>query len=189
MSQDAVAEAMRARGFSWRQSTVHAVEKGDRRIQLNEAAAICGIFGDSMLTMIKEPEGWEVQQLAGQVLTATQALQAAVKEAASQREDFILLVSVFSQKWEHVPSTARGLIEAWADLSIEEAIRQDVENTLSEWAVNRSLGFAGGSMMDGEPLPQDHEDARQRLADIEAARRKLLVDMGIADHGEHPEAP
>lgn len=45
MSQDALAQRMRERGFKWSQATVWSVENGDRPLRLTEAMALADIFG------------------------------------------------------------------------------------------------------------------------------------------------
>lgn len=45
MSQDALAQRMRERGFKWSQATVWSVENGDRPLRLTEAIELSDIFG------------------------------------------------------------------------------------------------------------------------------------------------
>lgn len=55
VSQQALAERMVDAGFPWRQSTVHSVERGGRRVQLNEAVAIA----DALDISLYEALGWQ----------------------------------------------------------------------------------------------------------------------------------
>ena len=48
MSQKALADAMRERGYKWSQSTVWSVEKGDRPLKLAEASDLAEVFNSSL---------------------------------------------------------------------------------------------------------------------------------------------
>jgi hypothetical protein len=56
MPQQAVADAMRDRGHRWTQSTVWAVEKGERRLLLSEAADLAAVLGVSLEMLLKRPD-------------------------------------------------------------------------------------------------------------------------------------
>ncbi len=56
MPQQAVADAMRDKGYKWTQSTVWAVEKGERRLLLSEAADLAAVLGVSLEMLLKRPE-------------------------------------------------------------------------------------------------------------------------------------
>lgn len=54
--QQAVANAMRERGHRWSQSTVWAIEKGERRLLLSEAADLAEILDVSVEALLKRPD-------------------------------------------------------------------------------------------------------------------------------------
>lgn len=54
-SQDAVAQAMRERGFgSWRQTTLAKVEASARALKLDEAIALAEIYETTIDALVKE---------------------------------------------------------------------------------------------------------------------------------------
>lgn len=56
MPQQAVADAMRDKGHKWTQSTVWAVEKGERRLLLSEAADLTAVLGVPLEMLLRRPE-------------------------------------------------------------------------------------------------------------------------------------
>lgn len=55
MSQKALAERMKDRGWKWVQSTVASVEKGERPLRLREAADLASILGCSIEDLMNPP--------------------------------------------------------------------------------------------------------------------------------------
>ena len=54
VSQDVLAQRMAMRGYKWRQATVYAIERGDRRVQLGEAVAVADVLGVPLATLTHE---------------------------------------------------------------------------------------------------------------------------------------
>ncbi|MBT1001177.1 helix-turn-helix domain-containing protein [Paenarthrobacter sp. DKR-5] len=55
MSQQALAEAMRARGWKWSQATVWSVEKGERPLRISEGIDLAAILGVSIEDFLVDP--------------------------------------------------------------------------------------------------------------------------------------
>lgn len=55
-SQEAVAEAMRSRGFDFHQTSVSKTETAERSVRLAEADALADVFGIPLWTMLAGPD-------------------------------------------------------------------------------------------------------------------------------------
>src|SRR5690242_1263728 len=86
MTQGEVAEAMNARGFSMRQSTITKIEKGLRPVRVNEATALAAVLHTDLADLVTDPAQRgkrdalaaardEERELAGQVLQAERSLE------------------------------------------------------------------------------------------------------------------
>ncbi|NKY08980.1 helix-turn-helix domain-containing protein [Cellulomonas hominis] len=92
-SQQAIADAMRERGWKWSQATVWSVEKGDRPLRLAEAVELAEVLKVPVTQLTKEPDEVRMSVLvdemyaaaestAGRFATATEYLHHAVEELA-----------------------------------------------------------------------------------------------------------
>lgn len=70
MSQVALAEQMKARGWKWSQSTVWSVEKGDRPLRLREAVDLAQILKSSMDALIRRPWEADITSMLREAMTA-----------------------------------------------------------------------------------------------------------------------
>ncbi len=83
MTQQALAAAMRSKGWKWSQATVWSVEKGERPLRLGEAADLAEILGTRLDSFLKQPD-WLVHD---QRLTeATREIQDAYRAIAANTE-------------------------------------------------------------------------------------------------------
>jgi hypothetical protein len=77
--QQAVADAMRQRGHKWSQSTVWAVEKGERRLLLSEAADLAQVLDVSVEALLKRPDEVGLQsEIAGECRSIGQLYNEAI---------------------------------------------------------------------------------------------------------------
>ena len=77
--QQAVADAMRERDHRWSQSTVWAVEKGERRLLLSEAADLAEILDVSVEALLERPDEIGLQsEIAGECRSIGQLYNEAV---------------------------------------------------------------------------------------------------------------
>ncbi|WP_406000738.1 helix-turn-helix transcriptional regulator [Streptomyces sp. NBC_00829] len=69
LSQQKVADALQAEGYAFSQTTVAKIERGDRPLRLDEAAAIARLFGTTLDVALGlkpgDPNSLAARQLAG----------------------------------------------------------------------------------------------------------------------------
>lgn len=61
LSQQRLADEMRARGFEWAQATVWNVEMGKRPVRLTEAIALADIHGIELADFVDQREGARIR--------------------------------------------------------------------------------------------------------------------------------
>jgi len=62
-SQEEVARRLAALGIDWHQTMVSRTEAADRPLRLNEAAALCGVFGIRLEALLTDVPGSTAQDL------------------------------------------------------------------------------------------------------------------------------
>jgi septal ring factor EnvC (AmiA/AmiB activator) len=77
-TQQAVADAMRKRGWPWSQATVWSVEKGERPLKLREAAVLALVLGTSVEALI---------QIEAELVLLSQRLAGVLENTAALRQE------------------------------------------------------------------------------------------------------
>lgn len=129
MSQEQVAGAMAARGYSWHQATVYKVENGGRQIQLSEADALAQVF--------KVP----LAQLVGSTSEATEVarLVRRAQDLRIRRHELIDARALWMEARERLSAVAENRPQALSALpdheqfDIERMSAETVEDVL-KWA-------------------------------------------------------
>lgn len=117
MSQKALAEAMKACGWSWHQATVHRVESGAQPVELGEATDLAAILGTSLDRLT-----WAGPEENGVALTdrATALLARSFRETAEAAERLLRdRDGAERQLAEAVKSEYRRVRQAAEDLRLE----------------------------------------------------------------------
>lgn len=90
MSQQALADKMRERGWKWSQATVWSVEKGERPLRLAEAMDLAQILGiRDLLQFGSTPKAHELLAAWRKLDTAKEALKAAGNDYEAARAEFV----------------------------------------------------------------------------------------------------
>ncbi|WP_433240306.1 helix-turn-helix domain-containing protein [Actinomadura nitritigenes] len=97
MAQQEVAEAMRARGFSWLQTTAAKTEAGQRPFRVNEFVSLCSVLGVDPAVLISEAQSAgdadmaeamaEIRTRRIELMRAKASLDAARQEAQRAEKD------------------------------------------------------------------------------------------------------
>lgn len=81
LSQQKVADALKSQGFTFSQTQIAKIERGERPVRLDEAAAMAGLFGATIDVALGlrpgVPQGFAAQALARRT-SALQRIQALV---------------------------------------------------------------------------------------------------------------
>jgi hypothetical protein len=88
LSQQAVADAMRERGWKWSQATVWSVEKGERPLRLAEAEALAHVLkAPTVASLLSPPEEAYREIALRRTATAYQAIVSATREFLEARDE------------------------------------------------------------------------------------------------------
>lgn len=199
MSQKALADAMRDKGHKWSQSTVWAVEKGDRPLKLTEAHDLEDLLGVAVSTEWFRHE------------PAITAVSRGVNNLTVLRNKAI---DALTEYFWHQVTMSRVLRDAWGTLPNERerlagfvAHAVGFASTGPEWMVEEARAHAEGSQtqviggVPGEAYPHRAE-ILQMIRGHESAIAQLLQEAEVVAHvqkrsvkhaeeqddGEHPEA-
>ncbi|NPC96615.1 hypothetical protein [Nocardioides sp. zg-DK7169] len=85
MSQQVLADEMRARGFKWSQATVWAAEKGERPLRVTEASALVDILGGGYVYGLGQLVAPDTE---AELLAQMRAVKAAYKRLSEQAHEF-----------------------------------------------------------------------------------------------------
>ncbi len=127
MSQQAVAKAMRERGWKWSQATVWAVEKGERPLRLAESSDLVDILGARSFDLLDSPSGTRIRKAAHKVRESFKELAAAAstyREARSALFDVIM----YELETKRNPDRAAEEYATWLSKhsSPQDAVRNGV---------------------------------------------------------------
>lgn len=168
MSQKALAEAMRDRGHKWSQSTVWAVEKGDRPLKLAEAEDLARELGTFVDRLTRPPREVTLGRILQRRFIIFDDAATALRDAAVQyekaRQDLGLWISDgIAAGFEDEAGRYSHYVEQEAMAVVEPAVTEvaeEFQERVKEWVANGGLKGQGV-----------YQDAPEVSAD-----------------GEHPEA-
>ena len=83
-TQQAIADAMRERGWKWSQATVWSVEKGERPLRLREAAVLASVLGSNVEAFIRGHS--EIRFLSEKLSEISEKIATLEAEAAETQE-------------------------------------------------------------------------------------------------------
>lgn len=184
-SQKALADAMRDRGHKWSQSTVWAVEKGDRPLKLAEAHDVAEVLDATVESLLVPPEDISYWRAIRQVDRRVRETQHELFKAAHAYETQRLALG---QAVEDGVAQGYDLPEErteWVPLEASKVVDRAVQDAAEEHetAVNR---LTAASMVvqpdEDEPLEsmvlRDEADRDEvaRLAKRKMARKSSGVD-------------
>jgi hypothetical protein len=126
-TQKSVADAMRRKGHKWSQSTVWAVEKGDRTLKLTEAHDLVEILGVTVDDLTADTEDLEARLLMRRYAERRGALVDAVDDLFAAQEDIEELL----RGDQDLPAATVEALEQMAreavDLVVADARRRGAE--------------------------------------------------------------
>lgn len=153
-TQQAVADAMRQRGWKWSQATVWSVEKGERPLRLAEADDLAAVLGASTVTsLLSGPQAAELEQELGRMARAYEAAVMAITHLLDERERLADKWASYSKASQTEPRSwvARG-VKDWLEKPdvVQEAVREaHLEREIEEVAdVRRQEAYADESQND-----------------------------------------
>lgn len=94
MSQQALADKMRAAGFDWAQATVWSVEKGKRPVRLAEAEALVDIFGVELSDLLNFASTYVLSGAITQLVSLEVELEAIASRYEQQLREAVRLADV-----------------------------------------------------------------------------------------------
>lgn len=155
-SQQAVADAMRQRGWKWSQATVWSVEKGERPLRLAEAEDLAYILGRELGELLAQPE--EVEVVHGMDRVAT-----AISDIVASAEDYLDALDELAFCLDELRQTGQGrdypVMQGASDMlavTLEDLVRE----AQSSWQKRKRTESA---------LEVDSETGRVRSAGRTAA--------------------
>lgn len=86
-TQQAIADAMRERGWRWSQATVWSVEKGERPLKLREAAMLTTILGTTLEALLRGDGSIFLSEKLSAIHDKIVTLQEELREANSAVEE------------------------------------------------------------------------------------------------------
>ncbi|MFN3948024.1 helix-turn-helix domain-containing protein [Microbacterium sp.] len=92
LSQQALADAMRDRGYEWTQATVWAIEKGRRPMRLAEAEALAALLTVDITDLLQLPNWIQFESSISALVKA----ETDVLDAAARFEDHLLEVAHYA---------------------------------------------------------------------------------------------
>jgi hypothetical protein len=125
-TQQAVAVAMRERGWKWSQATVWSVEKGDRPLRLAEAddlAGILGVFSASDFT--SSPMSAHIKLGSHRAADAYGAMVASVREYLEVKEQLEIVLKIAEDEGHQFTHGDEAARDSWTgQRKPEEAVAQ-----------------------------------------------------------------
>lgn len=141
-SQNEFAHRVAERGFSWHAATVHLVEKGERKIPLNEAGAVAQVLGVPLAQMLATPAAIQALRVWEE---AAAALRQSFRNLHQARDTFVSDQSILAAYLKHpqrVRIAARTLAAATraTELSPAEALNLDPSDDVAHWLLESNSG-------------------------------------------------
>lgn len=141
-SQQAIADAMRERGWKWSQATMWSIERGDRPVRLVEAADLAVVLQISIEDLLARPS---VAQAARDAIDAAEEVLAAHKKAVRAidmlngiRDDLVTALDRACVFPEWQPDTAQTEL-------IERALGSVGETVVEVWRIRKAPAVTGGA--------------------------------------------
>lgn len=170
-SQERLAQAMRDNGFKWHQTTVYGVEKGERKLQLDEAHALASLLNVSLDRMISTPEKngivelWSIQ--SGALRQSFRLLRAAADDFEARRG---ILASFLDAYSDHLSPAVVANARAAIKEDAAKALRGAPED--HRWLSVLSPGDSA-EIHAGTYQPATLEQNVTRLAALDKALKSL----------------
>lgn len=167
MSQNDLAEKMRAAGWKWTQATVWSVESGKRPLRLAEARTLAEILKTDLARLLKD----DTRSLAPTVSLekATERFIRSFDELQSARSSFEDARSTLDQRLGHAravyqhtkypdPDLSSAIIRAESELELKTADRANTRGVNENLAMERAAGQA-------EAYAEGHAEAWDMMLD------------------------
>lgn len=124
-TQQAVADAMRERGWKWSQATVWSVEKGDRPLRLAEAGDLAEVLGASVNDLLLDETEREIEGHARWVSRQRGTIEGATQQYVYALASFRMSISRALDHGSPLSDRVLRLAERWLSESgsPEEALR------------------------------------------------------------------
>lgn len=159
LSQEQLAEVMRERGFSWRQTTTAKTEAGDRPVRVNEAAALAAILRTSVAGLLGEQE---VDTQPASLMQREAALRLARRRVHVLERELAEAQEHARQAEDHFDATLRG----FAASSGQAAARIYGDMAPDGWpGIGEPVRHVEFEPLDPERAPRPTEAAREPGAD------------------------
>lgn len=126
MSQTALADLMRERGFKWSQATVWAVEKGERPLRLAEAEALKDAFGNQYYPLAGDDAHTSLQLAVTEAAKAHRSIQQWSLAFMVARERIRELIDEATEDGESISAELADAVRGWLDQAPERAARDGV---------------------------------------------------------------
>lgn len=144
-SQDYIAELMRDRGFKWSQSTVWAVEKGERPLRLSEARALVSALGAYLFDLTGDDLQTTISKYMRDASEAFKTIEEATNDYLIAQAGLRDLIEVSSpDAWAGMLPIAQNYIDRQAEEAVADARKKFAENSARTAA-----------LWSGAELPQD----------------------------------
>lgn len=163
MSQSELAERMRRAGWKWSQSTVWALEKGDRALKYAEAYDLVRLLGADLHDLLGDAVTLDDQVRSASYQRAAEIMRAAVREALNQQLE---IASHADELGVELPRAASWMQVMGPSAVVQEELLRALARTHAlkggpmKDAVTRSLAetytqLSGMSWESMRPLPAD----------------------------------
>jgi hypothetical protein len=125
-TQQAVAVAMRERGWKWSQATVWSIEKGDRPLRLAEADDLAGVLGVSSASdFTSAPMSAHIKIGSHRASDAYRAMVASVREYLEVKEQLEIALKIAEDEGHQFTLGDEAARDSWvASDKPEEAVAQ-----------------------------------------------------------------
>ena len=141
-SQQAIADAMRERGWKWSQATMWSIERGDRPVRLVEAADLAVVLQISIEDLLARPSVAQAARdaidAAGEVLAAHKKAVRAIDTLNEVRDDLVTALDRACVFPEWQPDTAQTEL-------IEKALGSVGETVAEVWRIRKAPAVTGGA--------------------------------------------
>lgn len=126
MTQQAVAVAMRERGWKWSQATMWSIEKGDRPLRLAEADDLAGVLGvGSASDFTSAPMSAHIKIGSHRAADAYGSMVASVREYLELKEQFEIILKIAADNGHEFTHGDEAARDSWTGQEMpEEAVAQ-----------------------------------------------------------------
>ena len=136
-SQQAIADQMRARGWSWAQATVWSLEIGKRPLRLLEAQDLAEVLGVSLDELLRPPESAQRER---ELLRAADAVIQASLNAKVALAELIGTGADFRQLLLDAPDPLEGYPTEKAHLALEHTAEALLDEMHAGWRKTAPTG-------------------------------------------------